>query len=64
MSLEEDGCQTRTEAAPCILAHLNNTILSLMNQLGVRNVTRQMCSFDASLDDALTLVLTRRCSVF
>jgi hypothetical protein len=39
-------------------------VLSLMDRVGVRNVARQMRYFDASLDNALDLVLTGNCSVY
>jgi hypothetical protein len=35
-----------------------------MDRAGVRNVARQMCFFDASLDDALALLFTGHCSVY
>lgn len=47
VTLGEDACQTRTGSVPSLLAHLNRTVLSLMDRLGVRNVARQMRSFDA-----------------
>jgi predicted transposase YbfD/YdcC len=64
VSLGEDACQTRTGPVPGLLAQLNSAVLSLMDQLGVRNVARQMRYFDAHLDQALALVLTGRCSVY
>jgi hypothetical protein len=64
VTLGEDRCQTRTGAAPSLLAQLNSTVLSLMDRAGVRNVARQMRSFDATLDDALNLILTGYCSVY
>jgi hypothetical protein len=36
----------------------------LMDQAGVRNVARQMRYFDASLEQALALLLTGRCLVY
>lgn len=64
VTLGEDGCQTRTGAVPGLLAQLNSTVLSLMDRVGVRNVARQMRYFDASLDSALDLLLTGRCSLY
>lgn len=64
VTLGEDRCQTRTGAVPSLLAQLNSTVLSVMDRVGVRNVARQMRSFDASLDEVLNLVLTGRCSVY
>jgi predicted transposase YbfD/YdcC len=61
--LGEDACQTRTGPVPSVLAQLKSTVLSLLDRLGVRNVARQMHSFDAHLDQALALVLTGSCSV-
>jgi predicted transposase YbfD/YdcC len=64
VTLGEDRCQTRTGAVPSLLAQVNSTVLSLMDRAGVRNVARQMRFFDASLDDALALLLTGHCSVY
>lgn len=64
VTLGEDACQTRTGPVPSLLAQLNSTVLSLMDRVGVRNVARQMRYFDASLDNALDLVLTGNCSVY
>lgn len=64
MTLGEDACQTRTGAAPSLLAQLNSTALSLMDRLGVRNVARQMRYFDAHLEQLLNLILTGRCCVY
>ncbi len=36
-----------TSPVPGLLAQLNSTVLSLMDRTGVRNVARQMRSFDA-----------------
>jgi predicted transposase YbfD/YdcC len=63
VTLGEDACQTRTGPVPSLLAQLNSTVLSLMDRVGVRNVARQMRYFDASLDNALDLVLTGSCFV-
>ena len=64
VTLGEDICQTRTGAVPSLLAQLNSTVLSLMDRAGVRNVARQMRYFDASIDNALDLLLTGHCSVY
>ena len=64
VTLGEDGCQTRTGATPSLLAQLNSTVLSLMDRLGVCNVARQMRYFDAHVEQALDLVLTRRCFIY
>lgn len=64
VSLGEDACQTRTGPVPSLLARLNITVLSLLDQVGVRNVPRQMRFFDAHLDQALALILTGNCSVY
>jgi predicted transposase YbfD/YdcC len=63
-SLGEDACQTRTGSVPSLLAHLNSTVLCLLDRLGVRNAARQMRYFDAHLDQALALVLTGSCSIY
>ena len=63
-SLGEDACQTRTGSVPNLLAQLNSTALSLMDRLGVRNVARQMRSFDAHPEQALALLLSGSCSVY
>lgn len=44
-------------------ALLNNAVLSLMERLGIRNVARQSHYF-VTLEQAFTLLLTDRCSVF
>ena len=64
VTLGEDACQTRTGAAPGVLAQLNSTVLALMDRVGVHNVARQMRYFDAVLDNALDLLLLGRCSVY
>lgn len=64
VTLKEDVCQTRTGAAPNVLARLNSTVLSLMDRLGVSNVARQIRYFDAHVEQALQLLLTGYCSVF
>lgn len=64
VTLGEDTCQTRTGAAPGILACLNSAILSLMDRLGVRNVPRQARFFDAHVDQAIQALLRGSCSVF
>ena len=64
VTLGEDGCQTRTGAAPSILAQLNSAILGLMDRLGVHNVARQLRFFDAHLDQAIQALLTGNCTVY
>ena len=64
VSLGKDACQSRTGPVPSLLAQLNSTVLSLMDQAGVRNVARQMRYFDAHVEQALALLLTGHCSVF
>lgn len=64
VTLGEDACQTRTGAAPSILARLNSAVLSLMDRLGIRNVPRQARFFDAHIDQAVQALLTGHCSVF
>jgi len=64
VSLGEDACQTRTGAAPGILARLNSAILSLMDRLGVHNVARQARFFDARVDQAVQALLAGNCSVY
>jgi len=64
VTLGEDGCQTRTGAAPGLLARLNSAVLSLMDRLGVRNVAKQLRFFDADIEQAIQLLLVGRCSVF
>ena len=64
VSLGEDACQTRTGSVPSLLAQLNSAVLSLMDQIGVGNVARQMRYFNAHCQQALDLVLTGSCSVF
>jgi predicted transposase YbfD/YdcC len=64
VTLGEDACQTRTGAAPALLARLNSTVLSLMDRLGVHNVARQARYLDAHLEQAIQLLLTGRCPVY
>ena len=64
VTLGEDTCQTRTGAAPGILARLNSAILSLMDRLGIHNVARQARFFDAHVDLAVQALLTGYCSVY
>jgi predicted transposase YbfD/YdcC len=64
VTLGEDHCQTRTGAAPGILACLNSAILSCMDRLGVYNVARQARFFDAHVDQAVQALLSGHCSVF
>jgi hypothetical protein len=64
VTLGEDACQTRTGLVPSLLAQLNSAVLSLMDHASVRNVARQMHSFDATFQQALDLLLTGQCSVY
>lgn len=64
VTLGEDSCQTRTGAAPGILARLNSAILSFMDRLGVENVPRQARFFDAHVDQAVQALLSGHCSVY
>ncbi len=64
VTLGEDGCQTRTGAAPGILARLNSAILSLMDRLGVQNVASQARFFDAYVDQAVQALFSGHCSLF
>jgi Transposase DDE domain len=64
VTLGEDACQTRTGAAPSILARLNSAVLSFMDRLGVHNVPRQARFFDAHVEAAIQALFTGSCSVF
>jgi predicted transposase YbfD/YdcC len=64
VTLGEDRCQTKTGAAPAILARFNSAILSLMDRLGVANVARQARFFDAHLEEALQALFFGHCSVY
>lgn len=64
VTLGEDACQTRTGAAPALLARLNSAILSLMDRLGVTNVPRQARFFDAHVQQATQAIFTGRCSLY
>ena len=64
VSLGEDRCQTRTGAAPGMLACLNSALLSLMDRLGIHNVARQARFFDARVDQAVQALLTGHCTVY
>ena len=64
VTLGEDACQTRTGAAPALLARLNSTVLSLMDRLGVHNVARQARYLDAHLEHAIQLLLAGCCPVY
>jgi predicted transposase YbfD/YdcC len=57
VTLREDHSQVRTTGKPPVLAALNNTVLSLMDWLGVRNVPEQMRIFAAFPKLALALLL-------
>ena len=64
VTLREDACQTRTGAAPSMLARLNSAILSFMDRLGIHNVARQARFFDAHVELAVQALLTGHCSVY
>lgn len=64
VTLGEDHCQTRTGAAPGLLARLNSAVLSLMDRLGVQNIPRQARFFNAHVDQAVQALFTGHCSVY
>lgn len=64
VTLGEDQCQTRTGAAPSILACLNSGLLAIMDRLGVRNLARQFRFFEAHPDQALLALVSGSCSVY
>lgn len=64
VTLGEDRCQTRTGAAPSVLARLNSAILSFLDRLQISNVPRQARFFDAHLDQAVQALLTGHCCVY
>jgi predicted transposase YbfD/YdcC len=64
VTLGEDRCQTRTGAAPALLARLNSAILSLMDCLKISNVPRQARFFDAQVDQAVQALLVGHCCVY
>lgn len=64
VTLGEDTCQTRTGAAPSILARLNSAVLSLMDRLAISNVPRQARFFDAHVDQAVQALFTGHCCVY
>jgi predicted transposase YbfD/YdcC len=57
VTLREDHSQVRTTGKPQVLAALNNSVLSLMDWLGVPNVPDQMRIFEAFPKLALHLLL-------
>jgi predicted transposase YbfD/YdcC len=57
VTLKEDHSQIRERGKPAVLAVLNNTVLSLMDWLGVRNVPSHMRFFDAHPHQALALLI-------
>jgi hypothetical protein len=59
VTLGEDHSQVRTGCAPQILAVLNNTLLALMDFLGVSNVPAQMCIYQAHPIEGLRLLLVK-----
>jgi predicted transposase YbfD/YdcC len=56
--LREDACRVRSGRAPYALAALNNTVLALMDYLGVHNVAAQFRVFAAQPHAALNLLLS------
>lgn len=59
VSLGEDACQVRSTGAPQTLAALNGALLGLIDYLGVRNVAKQMRSFDAHPSAMISLLFHR-----
>jgi predicted transposase YbfD/YdcC len=57
VTLGEDACQVCTGQVPAVLATLNNTVLALMDRLGVRNMADQIREFAAQPAAALKLLL-------
>ena len=57
VTLGEDGCQVKQGKAAQVLAALNNSVLMLMDQLGVANVKTQMREFAAHPLAAVALLL-------
>jgi predicted transposase YbfD/YdcC len=57
VTLGEDGCQVKQGRAAQVLASLNNTVLMLMDKLGVKNMAEQMREFAAEPRRALDLIL-------
>jgi predicted transposase YbfD/YdcC len=57
VTLGEDGCQVKEGRAAQVLASLNNTVLMLMDKLGVKNMAEQMREFAAEPRRALELIL-------
>ena len=57
VTLGEDACRVSLGQTPQVLAALNNTILALMDHLGVSNMAAQIREFAAHPDQALALIL-------
>jgi predicted transposase YbfD/YdcC len=57
VTLKEDACLSRRGQVPQVLAALNNVVLSLMDQLKVKNVPQQMQYFQAYPSPALKLLV-------
>ncbi len=57
VTLREDASLVCSGHVPQVLATFNNTILALMDRLGVRNMAAQIRSFAAHPDSALQLLL-------
>jgi predicted transposase YbfD/YdcC len=57
VTLGEDPCQVCSGQVPAVLASLNNTVLAIMDQLGVSNMAAQLRAFAARPADALKLLL-------
>ena len=57
VTLGEDGCQVKQSAAAQVLAAVNNSVLMLMDSLGVENVKAQMREFAAHPLTSVALLL-------
>ena len=57
VTLGEDACTVSRGQTPQVLAALNNTILALIDRLGVKNLAAQRRIFAARPDEALKLLL-------
>lgn len=57
VTLGEDACTVSRGQTPRVLATLNNTILALVDRLGVPNLAAQQRIFAARPDEALNLIL-------
>lgn len=57
VTLGEDACQVCSGQVPAVLATLNNTVLAIMDQLGISNMAAQLRQFAAQPAAALKLLL-------